>query len=248
MKKQMYMGLGILIVLLGIATVFLLKDKDTEPIKVYNQPSEEVMQKIRDDLATQKAAKPLPQGEKQSTGHQHADGTWHDEPHKPIVVSVGNQQPSYDPDDTWRLYPDNIWRKKGEHAIPNTVPQELKLPEDIFSDSYTDGVKKLVQTYVEYRNTGDLRSHALRGEIHKVNNAMARLWNLYYSDEENNRYARERREELKKLLEPYKALIPKPTHPTPFEKYGDPREIKDAKIIMQKRLEYQRLRQQGSNQ
>ena len=72
MKKQMYVGLGILRVLLGIATVFLLKDKDTEPGTVYNPPSDEVIQKIRDDLAAQKkakeAAKPTPQGKSNQQG------------------------------------------------------------------------------------------------------------------------------------------------------------------------------------
>ena len=88
MNKRIVGGFILLIVLLGIATVFLLKDKDTEPGTVYNPPSDEVIQKTRDDLAAQKAqetAKTPPQREKQSIGHRHADGTWHDEPHEPIA-------------------------------------------------------------------------------------------------------------------------------------------------------------------
>ncbi len=241
MNRNILRGIVVLIVLLGIAGVFLLIDKDTETETVYNPPSEEEWQKIRQDLAAQKAAKAQsPEGNREK-GHRHADGTWHDAPHDPAVVDAGNQ-PSFETDDTWRLYPDNTWRKKGERAIPNTVPSELKLPEDVFSEAYTDRVKKLVQTYVKYRNSGDLRSHALWEEIQEVKNAMWRLRNLYSSDKTNNRYALERVEELEKLLEPYNALIPKSNHPSPFEKYGDPREKygglpskEDLDVIRQRR-------------
>ena len=57
MKKQMIWGLAILMLLIGIAGVFLLipQDTDTEPEKVFNPPSEEMLQNIRDKLAAQKS-------------------------------------------------------------------------------------------------------------------------------------------------------------------------------------------------
>ncbi len=85
MNKKMLGGIIVLIALVGIAGVFLLigQKTDTESKKVYKAPSEEVLQKIRDDLAARKAleaAKPPPPGASPN-GHWH-DGEWHDGEHE----------------------------------------------------------------------------------------------------------------------------------------------------------------------
>ena len=74
MNRRIVGGIIVLIALVGIAGVFLLigQKTDTEPKNVYNAPSEEVMQKVRDDLAAQEAAKPSP--DETPNGHRHADG------------------------------------------------------------------------------------------------------------------------------------------------------------------------------
>ena len=81
MNRKMVRGIIVLIALVGIAGVFLLisHKTDTEPKTVYNLPSDEVMQKVRGDLAAQDAPKPTP------NGHQHADGTWHEGEHEPVT-------------------------------------------------------------------------------------------------------------------------------------------------------------------
>ena len=88
MNRNILRGIIVLIVLIGIAGVFLLIDKDTETETVYNPPSEEEWQKIRQDLAARKAqdaAEPQSQGENREIGHRHADGTWHEGAHEPIA-------------------------------------------------------------------------------------------------------------------------------------------------------------------
>ncbi len=84
MNRNMVRGSIVLIVLIGIAIVFLLIDKDTETITVYNPPSEEVFQKkIRDDLAAKDVVKPPPPGETEDSGYWHGDH-WHEtSPGKP---------------------------------------------------------------------------------------------------------------------------------------------------------------------
>lgn len=85
MNRKMLGGIIILVVLIGIAGVFLMIDRDTELKKVYNPPSEEVLQKIRDDLPVRKAqeaSKPQLPEENRETGHWHADGTWHEGTHE----------------------------------------------------------------------------------------------------------------------------------------------------------------------
>ena len=81
MNRRIVGGIIVLIALVGIAGVFLLigQKTDTGPKKVFNAPSDEVMQKVRDDLAAQEAAKPTP------NGHRHTDGTWHEGEHEPIA-------------------------------------------------------------------------------------------------------------------------------------------------------------------
>ena len=93
MNRKMVRGIIVLIVLLGIVCVFLLigQNTDTEPKKVYNEPSDEVIQKVGDDLAAQKAqnaVKPPPAGETFETGHWDGE-RWHRTvltPTEPIVT------------------------------------------------------------------------------------------------------------------------------------------------------------------
>ena len=228
MSKKMFWGLGALIILLISAGGFIFWQlSEMQQLKEEAAAAEKILEEEKKPEVTAETptdfTKPPPGKTFEGGGHWH-NGEWHDAPHT-NTVEAGAQHASFEPDDTWRLYPDNVWRKKGEQPIPNTVPLDMKLPEDVFSDAYTEGVKKLVQAYVEYRRAGNIiRSLRIRGEIQEVRNVMSKLWNIYYSDKENNRYAWERREELSKLLEPYLEAIPRPerrNHPSPLEKLRD---------------------------
>ncbi len=227
MSKRMIWGLGVLMLLIVTVFVFMTV-RDRAEIRQLKKEAAEAEKLLEESTKQQEVQTPIdytkpPPGKTFANGGHWHNGEWHDEPHTD-TVEADVQHVSFEPDDTWRLYPDNIWRKKGEQPIPNTVPPELKLPEDVFSDAYTERVKELVQTYVEYKNVGDLRRFALHNEISKVSNAMSKLSNIYRSDVENNRYARERRVELSKLLEPYQATILRPkrrNHPSPLEKLRD---------------------------
>ncbi len=84
MRRKMYWGIAVLIVILFTVGVFLLTQRniDMEPDVVFEPPSPEVIQKIKDDIAernAQEAAKPPPPGASPN-GHWH-DGVWHNEPH-----------------------------------------------------------------------------------------------------------------------------------------------------------------------
>ena len=81
MNRKMVRGIIVLIAIVGIAGVFLLigRNTDTGPKKVFNAPSDEVMDKVRGDLAARKAqdaVKPPPPGETHETGHWDGDH-WH---------------------------------------------------------------------------------------------------------------------------------------------------------------------------
>lgn len=230
MKKGMIWGLVTLIILLiGVSVFLLLRNTETEPgSTVYKdvEPSKETMDSFRNQ-ASKNNPPPAEPGYKWVWHHNHWDKVAVSEPEAPPGATPTSVGP-FEPDDTWRIYPDNVWRKKGEQAIPRTLPPELKLPEDVFSEVYTERLKKLVQEYVQYHQAGDERS-LIRGlnisvEIANSYVAIGNLFDFYTSDKTNNRYALERYEELNKLLEPYRALIPKSNRPNPFEKFGDPRE------------------------
>lgn len=92
--------IGVIIVLAVIITsvsmfILLRNGPDTEPIVKINPPTakdlQKIEQKIKDDLAAQKAAK---QQLSQKTGHRHADGTWHTDPHGTVEHSTTGMQTS----------------------------------------------------------------------------------------------------------------------------------------------------------
>ena len=81
MRRKMYWGIAVFIVILFTVGVFLLTQRnvDMEPDVVYEPPSPEVIQKIKDDIAernAQGAAKPPPPGETETSGYWHGDH-WH---------------------------------------------------------------------------------------------------------------------------------------------------------------------------
>ena len=87
MNRNMLRGIIVLIVLLGIAGVFLLIDKDTETETVYNPSSDEELDKIRDNQKVKKqpitiAGRQPPPGASPH-GHWHGD-EWHDALHAPV--------------------------------------------------------------------------------------------------------------------------------------------------------------------
>ena len=82
MRRKLYWGIAVLIIILFAAGVFLLTQPNTdpEPDVVFEPLSPEVIQKIEDDIAeqhAQDAAKPPPGAS--PNGHWH-NGVWHDTP------------------------------------------------------------------------------------------------------------------------------------------------------------------------
>lgn len=122
MNRNMIGGIIVLVVLLGIAGVFLLIEKpDTEPKTVFNPPLEDDMQKVKDDLAAQKpqteklvvdAVKPPP-GESHETGYWH-DGHWH---RTALSTDLPQKLPVYvtESDKTELV---KFWEVKGLNAPP----------------------------------------------------------------------------------------------------------------------------------
>ena len=119
--------------LVGVVGVFLLikQNTDTEPEKVYNEPSDEVMQKVRDDKAQEAIKSPLP-SETPETEHREANGISHAERHE--------QQKVQDVSSPTKLPPlfretDNglliiVEPGKGAVLIPNEPGQPIRhIPE-----------------------------------------------------------------------------------------------------------------------
>ncbi len=82
MKKQMIWGLAILMLLIGIAGVFLLmpQDTDTESKLVLGEATKKPLEDgPKQQVSAQEAGKPPPPGASPN-GHWH-DGVWHEEPH-----------------------------------------------------------------------------------------------------------------------------------------------------------------------
>lgn len=84
MNKRLIGGIIVLAVIIASVSMFILMRNrpDTEPIVKINPPTakdlQKIEQKIKNDLAAQKAAE---QQLSQETGHRHADGTWHEGEH-----------------------------------------------------------------------------------------------------------------------------------------------------------------------
>ncbi len=87
MNRNILRGIIVLIVLIGIAGVFLLIDKDTETETVYNPSSDEELDKIRDNQKVKK--QPITIADRQPPpgasphGHWHGD-EWHDALYAPV--------------------------------------------------------------------------------------------------------------------------------------------------------------------
>lgn len=89
MKNLMYWGLGVLIVGLVIGLVFLGRQTDTEPEKVYKEPSEEV---IKQAQQANKPTRPAREGYKWVPHNDHWDEVpiaqaQDDEPHETPIVT-----------------------------------------------------------------------------------------------------------------------------------------------------------------
>ena len=102
MKKQMIWGLATLILLLGIAAVFLFIDKDTEtePEMTLRQPTKDLLKqgvKSPQQAETPVAVEELPPvvrpNEHPSGPHQHEDDTAHN--HTPIASQTYNSPLTY---------------------------------------------------------------------------------------------------------------------------------------------------------
>ena len=97
MEKQMKWGLATLMLLLGIAAVFLFIDKDTEiePEMTLGQPTKDLLkqgvkspQQAETPVAVEELPPVVPPNEHPSGPHQHEDDTAHN--HSPIVSQTSN--------------------------------------------------------------------------------------------------------------------------------------------------------------
>ena len=97
MSKQMKWGLATLLLLLGIAAVFLFIDKDTEtePEMTLGQPTKDLLKKgvklpqqAETPVAVEELPPVVPPNEHPSGPHQHEDDTAHN--HSPIVSQTSN--------------------------------------------------------------------------------------------------------------------------------------------------------------
>ncbi len=110
MKKQMIWGLAILMLLIGIAGVFLLipQDTDTESEMVLGEATKKLLedrQKQHNDPALTDANRPPPPGETKEMGYWH-EGHWHK-----------NDSP------------DNKGTPDTTHRMDDTLPEFVPMPE-----------------------------------------------------------------------------------------------------------------------
>ena len=124
MKKQMYVGLGILIFMLGIAGIFLLipQNADTESEPVLG----EATKKLLKEGVKQTVAKSPPPGETEVSGYWHGDH-WHRTDHMPQTDGPTNVQ-AYLPEDV----PDRLIEQTSEKLTLDEL-KELKAQIDSIS-------------------------------------------------------------------------------------------------------------------
>ena len=194
MKKQMIWGLATLMLLLGIAAVFLFIDKDTmtEPEMTLGQPTKDLLNKPipqpKTDVSITETDKP-PLSEKAETSH----------------VTV------HDP----------AQETKVSHETPIEFAEDKEkytLPDDVFSETYTEKLTSLVQTCVElYHLPKEIRKE--RGfdkawiGMHNGRDDAQKIINHYYTTYDDTYLERYR--EIMRIVEPYKALVPRPKTPMP---------------------------------
>lgn len=179
LKKHWHWILFVLIIFGGIGVVlFTQLNTDTKPETVYNPPSEETLQNIRDKLAAQKAQetdttkRPPPPGETHETGHWHGDH-WHRT--APSLQAKGKQGGT-----PKRMgYFERIYKKYGVEPPPPgywyrmSDPGVLKLDENGNPILYKEGeavfdihkIPGFAPTYEQYQHYKELiqrRDHARR--------------------------------------------------------------------------------------
>jgi hypothetical protein len=190
--RQHWFGLSFLLVCGVIVSLFfLLQPTPKAPIVIY-KPVEPL----------EKPTAEAPVGDTSQGGHFHADGTWHDQPHDPLVEQPTVQRP----------------QPQGEaprHA-PVAVSQRRTLPEEILSPEYIAMVKKAVQTSIATRGKRDENGLALpeyvdaRNLVTEARGDAHSFLQIYYDDTRNNRAYLEKYERIIALDDPYMALVPKP--------------------------------------
>ena len=144
MKKQMIWGIATLILLLGIAAVFLLTDNDTaKPTKyVLGQSTKDLLNKPRPQPqkdASSAASKQMP-GETE-TGHVHGDGTVHQGTHAENTPLQTEPPANYVPSEAEIAAVDKITKAH----LPKRIAQVQTL-----RDSYQNSYNKLLQYTQEF--------------------------------------------------------------------------------------------------
>lgn len=135
MNRKLYWGLGVLIAVLICATFVFLTIRNQAEIRQMEADLELTKKRI-EDLNTRKHVQPITDAAKQSAfdtnenGHFHEDGTWHEGAHNTSVT-------------------ENNADTNGKYT----------LPEDVFSEAYTEKLKTLVQICVDlYHLPKEIRS------------------------------------------------------------------------------------------
>ena len=143
MKKRIYWGLGVLVLLLGIVGVLMMKrGTGSEPITVYKHPSDEVLDNIRNKIAAQQEqeiddSKRPPPGETKDSGYWHGDH-WH--------------KNDYIPESTGNTF-DHIREQTGETA---NLDELIELKAQIDSIS-----ARIQEKYPEFQELGNLTPEQL---------------------------------------------------------------------------------------
>lgn len=120
LKNNWHWMLFVIVIFGGIGVVlFIQLNTDTEPETVFNPPSAETLQNIRDKLAAQKAQeadgtnKPPPPGETHETGHWHGDH-WHRTAPNTDQRQIGNGVPASPLPSTTENPKRRKWIREGE--------------------------------------------------------------------------------------------------------------------------------------
>lgn len=194
MNRKLYLGLGVLIAVIICATFVFLTIRNQAEIRQMEADLEVAKKKV-EKIDTKKHGQPITEAAKQpafdtnENGHFHEDGTWHEGAHNTSVK-------------------ENIADTNGNYT----------LPEDVFSEAYTEKLKTLVQICVDLHHLPEEilseRGYVKAwGGIYDARNDAQLILNSFFST--SDEMYLERYRELMKIIEPYTALFPRPQNTLP---------------------------------
>lgn len=190
----------VLFVIIGISGVLYLK-------QITAQSEQEIP---RTHILRKPARRPEITTDPPQDGHFREDGTWHTTPHTAAPTDTAKQ-----PERT-EVRPITAETRGLAPPIPSTEAVNKILaviPEDIFSEAYTEKLKENVQLCMRlfHQSPEIMVEQGVPSAVIAIHNAGADAGNLeMLSRETGIDFYREKAEELRKIVEPYKALFPKP--------------------------------------